>query len=531
MPSPTADTYTAAAGAYLQAGIAALQANDTTAPAWGGATLSANAITQTSYTLTASAAATDAVGVVGYEYSLNAGASWIANGAALTVNITGRAAGTTDACRYRAFDAAGNRSAALSVSVVLLAAMSVPAAGVSRLAGVTGDSLTEHGFGATPIYVQNGVLGAPLQLIFNGGHSGQSIYGLTTQLDQNYLAVSGAGLQGLPPLGWLGVRIGANTVRGSGGTGVPLDASNQGYYVTILNKCLAAAEHVIVFPVSPIGGAVLVKNTSVAGYNTYLQSLCAANPSRLHWIDDCTDLVDASGNIIPLYFTSDELHYSSAGTYQMGLTAQPLLAALFANQSYASPLVTSSADVYPTTPQWCPNPTSIGTAGTFGAGWSGQCVTGLRIEKNGAGNCTGTASIIAADAGDTNQVPWQRITPAEMTLNTAISVSFAGAGRTITSSDPAVLEQLVEVRLNALGANFNGLDMWSQASGSGKITKTCRLKLGAAGPMTKRLTLQQKFERQTPAATGAVAHYIYIGAATSAGAMGSIDFRCFSLRG
>ena len=118
MATPTNDTYTTA-GTTVIAGLPSGGGADTTAPVWGGATLLVSNLTQTSYTLTASAPASDNLAVTGYEYSVTGGASWINNGASLTAAVGGRTAGTTDACRFRAFDAAGNRSAALSASAVL----------------------------------------------------------------------------------------------------------------------------------------------------------------------------------------------------------------------------------------------------------------------------------------------------------------------------------------------------------------------------------------------------------------------------
>lgn len=76
-----------------------------------------NNTTGTSYTLTSPAGA-DNVAVAGYEYSLNGGA-YVGMGG-LTVNVTGRTAGATDAVLIRCYDAWGNRSTPpLSVSVEL----------------------------------------------------------------------------------------------------------------------------------------------------------------------------------------------------------------------------------------------------------------------------------------------------------------------------------------------------------------------------------------------------------------------------
>ena len=89
---------------------------DTTNPTMtGSVTISAK--TTTSYTATWSAGS-DNVAVTGYEYRLNAG-SWVDLGSVLTVNISARTPGATDAFEVRAYDAAANKSSALSQSVTL----------------------------------------------------------------------------------------------------------------------------------------------------------------------------------------------------------------------------------------------------------------------------------------------------------------------------------------------------------------------------------------------------------------------------
>ena len=82
---------------------------DTTAPVMVGDIEITN-ITTSGATLSCQAA-TDAVGVAGYEYSINGGTNYtlIAN-AGRSVVVSGRPAGTTHDVRMRAFDAAGNRA-------------------------------------------------------------------------------------------------------------------------------------------------------------------------------------------------------------------------------------------------------------------------------------------------------------------------------------------------------------------------------------------------------------------------------------
>jgi hypothetical protein len=84
-------------------------AGDTTAPVMFGEIEITN-VTTSGATLSC-AAATDAVGVAGYEYSIDGGTSYtVIPNAARSVAVTGRPAATLHEARMRAFDAAGNRS-------------------------------------------------------------------------------------------------------------------------------------------------------------------------------------------------------------------------------------------------------------------------------------------------------------------------------------------------------------------------------------------------------------------------------------
>lgn len=92
-------------------------AGDVTPPALTG-TISITSLTPTSYTATCPAA-TDAGGVTGYQYRIDAGAWTTIAAAGRSIAISGRTAGATDALEMRAFDAVPNYSAALAYSVPL----------------------------------------------------------------------------------------------------------------------------------------------------------------------------------------------------------------------------------------------------------------------------------------------------------------------------------------------------------------------------------------------------------------------------
>lgn len=91
---------------------------DTTPPVLAGA-LAITSVTAAGAVLSGPAA-TDATGVVGYEYSINGGTSYVSMGAARMVAINNLQPATAYLVRYRAFDAAGNRSAALSATLTTL---------------------------------------------------------------------------------------------------------------------------------------------------------------------------------------------------------------------------------------------------------------------------------------------------------------------------------------------------------------------------------------------------------------------------
>jgi hypothetical protein len=93
---------------------------DTTAPVMTGS-ISISNVTTAGATISWPTA-TDGVGVVGYQYSINGGTAYIDVGAARTVTVSGRPASTAHQVRVRAYDAAGNRATPLAASFTTLAA-------------------------------------------------------------------------------------------------------------------------------------------------------------------------------------------------------------------------------------------------------------------------------------------------------------------------------------------------------------------------------------------------------------------------
>jgi chitodextrinase len=97
----------------------AAPAADTAKPVMTGVITASN-ITTTGFTL-AWPAATDDVGVTGYEYSLNGGSTWTDAGNVLTKSISGLTQGTQYPVQVRGYDAAGNKADPLTASVTTVA--------------------------------------------------------------------------------------------------------------------------------------------------------------------------------------------------------------------------------------------------------------------------------------------------------------------------------------------------------------------------------------------------------------------------
>jgi len=403
-----------------------------------------------------------------------------------------------------------------------------PPAGVSNLAAFIGDSNVEHPFKATPLYWMMGLVGAPLEVLANSGKSGVTIQGLVSQIDQLYTNGADPGLAGLPPLGWIFIQAGTNGLRDI--TSMPSDQAT--HILNLNNKAKALAEHVVWVTMPPAGGVSTTRQRGYPVFREHMQGFVMADTSgRTHLLDPWGTVIDGSGNIIPEMWLVDEYHPSYAAGAVVGLEAKPQLESLFSNQGYArAPLVTNPADVYPAQPQWVNNPTAAGNV-SFTGGWSGNLPTGWSIGTNGSG-IGGTTAIVAADVGDPNQTPWVRITPTSSSSFAQISLTFAASGRTITTSDPSTLEQLLEVRANGL-ENFNLLEFWMQNNSGNKTTSVAYLGLRASGLTAQPAVLRQKYSRSGNTAGGTPiigVVYIYSVVADS-GSMGSIDVRCPSIRG
>lgn len=125
---------------------------DTTPPTHSGAVSTSN-ITSSGYTMSWPAA-TDDVGVTGYETSTDGGSTWSDAGNVSSRTITGAAASTTYQLRARAYDAAGNRSTAIPGSVTTAASGVAEEDGrlTALTAGMAEEGMAEEGTSAPYSY-------------------------------------------------------------------------------------------------------------------------------------------------------------------------------------------------------------------------------------------------------------------------------------------------------------------------------------------------------------------------------------------
>ena len=405
-----------------------------------------------------------------------------------------------------------------------------PAAGVPNTLAVVGDSMNSRNYNGGAMPWLNALLGGVFDFRANSATNGNTLSGLLGTLDNDYDAASNPGLAGLT-LGWVACGIGTADAKGTTGAGIPLDSTHEALYIDIVDKLLTYAEHVVMWPLPPLGQGDQNHSAVFADWNAYIASLPSIyNNGRVWYVDDTANLSVVGGDINTQMYIADDGHHSGAGRYQRALNNLAYWQNLISNQGYDSPVVTDSADKYSATDQWNPNPTNTGTDGTFGSGWSGTAPTGWNISGNGSGT-GGTVSIVSADVGDANQTSWVRITPTSSQAGSNIAISLSGAGRTITSTVPAQWDEIYEVRVNAL-ENYTGISSWIQAGAGGSMTLVNTLDWEEWGALTAQGVARQNMHRVNTSASGSSTLYIYIGGtATDTGSMGSIDIRCFTIRG
>lgn len=392
-----------------------------------------------------------------------------------------------------------------------------------------GDSLTTHllGYNWSPFFWINGLAAkGAQQLVANAGVSGDTVANMLARVNNAYTNAS-PGLAGLSPLGLVYVRAGTNDARNN--TAI---ASLSSGYTSLLNAIKAYCQRVIILSVPPIGpteGNFAQANARTIEYNAWLAAFAAANPSGFTFVDDSVNLRNPDGSQKTGYFNADGIHNDGRATWQQGVDGAAALQSLFNSYGYPSPLSADPADVYPAQPQWIPNHVMAG-AGPVATGWS--------IGGYGSGFAM-TNSIVAADVGDPNPTPWQRVSPTQVGYTgagEALLITSPMSGRSVSASDPTALDIMVEIRFNAFDTRpFKWSRIMVFSTGSSQpITFDLDLKMGGEASITHgSVVVRHKMPRATFFTEGAGVSLRWEWATRFAytGSMGSFDFRCFTVRG
>lgn len=389
-----------------------------------------------------------------------------------------------------------------------------------------GDSLTTHllGYNWSPAFWFNGLNGGGLKIVANAGVSGETVGQMLARVDNAYTHAS-PGLAGLSPLGRIIFRGGTNDARASA-TWASISSNVSALLTKLKGYCTGKVIILSVPPVGPSEGGYAAINALTITYNTGLAALAAADPTRLLFIDDSANLREGDGSQKTGYFNGDGIHNNGRATWKEGVDAATLIGSEISR--FPSPLSTNSADKYPAQPQWVPNHVMAG-AGPTATGWS--------IGGYGSGFTVGT-SIVAADGGDPNQTPWQRVTPTAVGYTgsgEALLITSALTGRAVTTTDPTAWDVMVELRFNAFNTNYF---KWSRlmifsADDSQPVSFDLDLKMGGEIITHNSVVFRAAMPRATfnDEASGISLRWEWATSAAFTGGMGSFDFRCLTVRG
>lgn len=410
---------------------------------------------------------------------------------------------------------------------------------------LVGDSLTQDAtYGLTSVTYMGGIAGGILKPVFNAGVAGETTAQILSRIDNSYTNASPglAGLAaslGLPKLGRVFLLCGTNDGRALNGW-----SSISSAYVSLVNKCLAYADEVVLGTVPPICSPesnAAAKDAAVQSINAGIAATYGSNPNGIIYIDDSAALRVGgvpSGAGISSYF-SDGVHLAQSGVRVKGIAGGDLLVTAIAAKGYSYPLqlVTSNTDTYQVTPasnQWADNPATTGSSTLSGGAWSGQVATGYSIDTFfGAG----ATSIVAAAGGDANQTPWQRVTPTGGQGGGWTELRMSTHGRSINAGDPSRCEAIVEVRFNALDvSNAKRLTLFARGNTTNNQYLLPQFWLGLgpdATTVTKTVVMRSALPRQNGATESGITLALALEWQNtfSGASIGSFDVRCFSLRG
>ena len=394
---------------------------------------------------------------------------------------------------------------------------------VSLNTALMGDSLTDDAYGLTTFYGINAGCGGKMVLMANSGVSGTTVGDMLGRVNNLYTA-GAPGMAGIGTLGRIFVRAGTNDARGN--TSI---ASLAASYTALLNTLATYAQRVIILAVPPLSDSG--NNATAATYNAWLSAFAAANPSQFKYIDDCTSLRLGDGSQDPVCFNVDGIHFAGPGVARAGLAGAIAMASELA--SAHSPLSKSAADVYPAQPQWIQNPTIVGTGGGKDGAFSGQVANTFYVGGYGAG-MGGVCSIVAANAGDQNQTPWQRVELTSGQVGSRLDIQTTLIGRSITAVDPTRLDAMLEIRFVGVNRSYvDGISLMAQGDTGEYFVPSTPLFLDSSGTESKTYVLRARRKRSgSSPSISYLGWHLYAGIrANFSSSVGFIDIRSITVRG
>ena len=388
-------------------------------------------------------------------------------------------------------------------------------------AALMGDSLTADSYGLTSFYTYNGANGGKLKLGANCGVSGHTIENMLSRMHNLYTdALPGfAGIAeslGVSKLGFAIVMAGTNNIR-SGGSFPTVAATS------LLNALAGYATRVIILAIPPVANAT--GNTNSIAANVWLAAFAAANPSVFTFIASDAPLRHADGTQIASYFV-DDVHLVHSGVAAKGAVEGDALASLLAN--YPSPLSTDPADIYPAQAQWVRNPLMTGAAGGKSGSITGTVATSYGLSGS---DVVAVASIVAADVGDPNQTPWQRIAITAAT-GSPLLMSCYNQGRAMSASDPSSIETIAECRLTSVNTTkVTSFRSYIQADTTEFISPESTVDFKRVESLTKTYVMRNRRKRTGATSPTSLNIYLILGCGTFTGGTGTVDIRCVTARG
>ena len=395
--------------------------------------------------------------------------------------------------------------------IITVASGAVPIYGgrAAPLAGRTGDVVLAGDSLTGLAYASGGYrLGLPLTLypprvIYNAGIPNDTIKNLVDRFDADVIA------KGAPTAI---VRIGTN----GAGAGTYQDQFNA-----LFAKLQAANMFGIFMAIPPKNVGTPGVPSGFVAQNAWIKAACEAAPTRLAFIQDSLALGDADYNVISSYYI-DNIHMNGKGVVAQGDAMAPFMSAIFAPVETRNLSATDSYAQNAASNQYVNNGQMSGGT-TLATGWT----------LSPYGTAPGTASKVAADAGDPVQTPWQRIEYTGSGGNThALSLRSTMTHPAIDASVKR-FDIVAEVRFNSLDTTLVNNFALSIDAGSNAIAG-CNIPIQGNGLFTRRVVMRDALSRNTGNAYAANTLRVNLALSftnTFSGSIGSIDIRCVSVRG